>query len=224
MKTILSVVVGSRLHGLAKEKADFDIRGVFMHPLKDIVSPFKNLKNTSWIEGDEDNTAYELRDFCKLATKGNATILETLWSNQVREISKEGNVLTENRRKFLDSQLIYDAHKGYAHNQYNKMNLFEPDQRTPKFAVAYVRVLVQGIQLLEEGTFSPQIDDEDLKKFLIEVKNKWDSKKHIPELSKRFASLQVKLADVYAKNFHKFTPDIEWIEDFLIKAYEGKIR
>lgn len=224
MKTILSVVVGSRLHGLAKEDSDYDIRGVFMHPIKDIVSPFQNLKNTSWIEGDEDNTAYELRDFCKLATKGNATILETLWSNQVQEESSEGKILRANRHRFLDSKAIFEAHKGYAHNQYTKMNLFEPDARTPKFAIAYVRVLTQATQLLASGTFSPQIENKKQKKFLMEVKHNWNAKKHIPELSRGFASLQVGLANVYANNPNKFTPDIEWIEDFLIKAYENKFK
>ena len=221
MKTILSVVVGSRLHGLAKEDADYDIRGVFMHPLKDIVSPFKNLKNTSWIEGDEDNTSYELRDFCKLATKGNATILETLWSDMVREESAEGKVLRENRQRFLDSKAIFEAHKGYANNQYTKMSLFKPDKRTPKFAIAYLRVLHQAKQLLETGDFNPQVTQDS--PLMMDVKYNF-SDKHIPELSKRFASLQVELADAYAKNHDKFTPDIEWIEDFLIKAYENKFK
>jgi len=216
MKTILSVVVGSRLHGLYTTKSDYDIRGIFIHPIKDIISPFKNPKNTSWIEGDVDNTAYELRDFCKLATVGNATILEILWSNMIRENTPLGENLQKNRIKFLDSQRIYDAHRGYAHNQYNKMNLFEPDERTPKFAVAYVRVLQQAKQLLEEGDFSPQVLED--KDFLMEVKYNW-SGKLIPELSKKFASLQVELADIYARNHDKFKPDIEWIEDFLLKSY-----
>lgn len=216
MKTILSVVVGSRLHGLAKDSSDYDFRGIFMHPIKDIVSPFKNPKNTSWIEGDVDNTSYELRDFCKLSTKGNATILEILYSNQVRETSEIGEELRKNRIKFLDSKAIYEAHRGYAHNQYNKMNLFDPDDRTPKFAVAYLRVLQQAKQLLETGDFSPQVKED--KDFLMEVKYNFSSKL-IPELSKAFAKLQVELADTYAKNHNKFKPDIEWIENFLLNSY-----
>ncbi len=217
MKTILSVVVGSRLHGLAREGADHDVRGIFMHPLRDIVSPFKSPKNTSWIEGDEDNTAYELRDFCKLCTVGNATILEVLWSNMVRENSEIGKKLQKNRIKFLDSKRVFEAHKGYAHNQYNKMNLFEPDDRTPKFAVAYLRVLQQAKQLLITGSYNPQILDD--KDFILDVKFNFNQK-HIPELSKRFAKLQVELADIYARHHDKFTPDFDWIENFLLEAYE----
>lgn len=69
MKVLTKVVVGSRLHGLNTETSDWDYRGIHIHPLQDALSPFKKLKNTDWIEGDEDNTSYELADFCKNAPK-----------------------------------------------------------------------------------------------------------------------------------------------------------
>lgn len=216
MKTILSVTVGSRLHGLHNEKSDWDIRGVFMHPLKDLISPFKNLKNTNWIEGDIDNTSYELASFCKFLTKGNATILEVLWSNMVKECDEIGKQLQDNRLKFLDSKYIFDAHKGYAHNQYNKMNLFEPDERTPKFAVAYMRSMEQARQLLATGDFSPQVVR--YKDFMLEVKHNF-TPDLIPALSRHFAKAQVELADVYAKHHDKFKPDIDWIENFIYESY-----
>jgi len=85
MKILTKVVVGSRLHGLDTPTSDWDYRGIHVSELKDVVSPFKTLKNTTWIEGDEDNTSYELAEFCKLATKGNATILEVFFSDKVTE-------------------------------------------------------------------------------------------------------------------------------------------
>ena len=218
MKVIHKVVVGSRLHNLYNEDSDFDYRGVFMHSLRDLISPFKKLKNTSWIEGDEDNTSYELADFCKAATKGNMTILEVLFSNMVVDTTDVGKEMVENRVKFLDSSRIFHASKGYAHNQYKKMNLFEPDKRTPKFAVAYLRVLIQANELLKRGEFSPQITDE--RDFLLEVKYNWNNSM-IPELSRKFEYWQVKLADTFANNHDRFSPDTEWIEDFLYRSYAG---
>jgi predicted nucleotidyltransferase len=217
MQLIHKVVVGSRLHGLNNEKSDFDYRGVFMHDMIDVLSPFRSIKNTTWIEGEEDNTAYELRDFCKYLTQGNATILEVLYSNQVIETSDLGKELVDNRLKFLDSTRIYEAHKGYAHNQYNKMNLFEPDARTPKFAIAYLRSLVQCKALLETGELSPQYVEDD-KDFLMAVKYNFKLDM-VQELSRKFAALQVSCADAYAKNHNKFKPDIPWIEDFVLRAY-----
>lgn len=216
MKTILSVVVGSRLHGLYNETSDYDIRGVFAHDYMDILSPFRKVKNTSWIEGDQDNTSYELKDFCKFATHGNPTILEVLWSNQVKENTPMGERLQKNRIAFLDSKRIYESHKGYAHNQYTKMSLFDPDARTPKFAVAYLRVLQQGWQLLETGDFSPQVTQD--KDFMMEVKYNF-SDKLLPELSKKFAHYQVKIAETYFKYGDQFKPDVPLIEDMIMEAY-----
>lgn len=217
IKTIHKVVVGSRLHGLNKPDSDYDFRGIFMHPLREIISPFVKPKNTSWIEGDVDNTAYELGEFCKMATQGNPTILEILWSNQIIETSELGKILVANRTKFLDSKRVFEAHKGYAHNQYNKMNLFEPDVRTPKFAVAYIRSLHQGIQLLTNGDMSPQVHPP-LKEFLLEVKYNFNQTL-IPELGRKFSALQVEIAQAYYANANKFKPDINWIEEFLMDAY-----
>lgn len=222
MKTILKVVVGSRLHGLNKPDSDYDYRGVFMHPVEDLVSPFKKIKNTSWIEGDIDNTAYELREFAKMATQGNPSVIEILYSNMVEEQTPEGEELVANRHKFLDSKRIFEAYRGYASNQYNKMNLFEPDIRTPKFAVAYVRSLWQAIGLLKTGEITNQVS-EPLRSFLLEVKHDFKPKL-IPELGTLFSSLQVEIAEAYYANANKFKPDLAWIEDFVCRFYLSTLK
>lgn len=223
MKILTKVVVGSRLHGLANDKSDFDYRGIHIHPLKDVLSPFKTLKNTTWIEGDEDNTSYELRDFCKQATKGNATILEVFFSNQVVSTSPVAEELRENWRKFMDTDAFVAASRGYAANQYNKMQLFSPDQRTPKFAVAYIRVLWQCAEYLRTGTFPCQIQGE-VGEFCKKVK--YTSVDHfgdlVPELTERFMLMQARVTDAYAQATIE-KPDIKWIEEFLYEAYTGKI-
>ena len=56
MKTVLSVIVGSRLHGTATPESDYDYRGVFMNDIEDILSPFRSPKENSWIEGEADET------------------------------------------------------------------------------------------------------------------------------------------------------------------------
>lgn len=221
MRYLTKVITGSILHGLNTPESDTDYRGIFVNDLKDMLSPFKKLKSTSWIEGiedgDADDIAYELTHFCQMASRGNPSALEVLWSNQIIEDSLEMKELRKNKHKFLNSIYIFEAHKGYAHNQYKKMNLFEPDERTPKFAVAYVRVLQQGIELLSTGDFNPQVVRN--KELLYEVKNSWNAKKHVPILSKLFAELQVEFAVAYQENSDKFKSDLEWIENFIYKVY-----
>lgn len=217
METIHKVIIGSQLHGLANEKSDIDIRGIHISPLKDIISPYKKIKNTSWIEGNVDDTSYELSNFCKYATHGNPNIIEILYSDMIEDTTLMGKLIVDNKLKFLDSTRIYEAFKGYAHNQYKKMNLFEPDARTPKFAVAYLRTMFQGEQLLRTGEFDCRMSGE-FKDFLLEVKYNF-SPKLVNELSKRFVLLQTKLTESYTKNHNKFKPDIEWIEKMLLEFY-----
>lgn len=219
MKILTKVVVGSRLHGLHNDKSDYDYRGIHIHPLKDVLSPFKTLKNTTWIEGDEDNTSYELRDFCKQATKGNATILEVFFSNQVVSTSAVAEELRANWLKFMDTDAFVAASRGYAANQYNKMQLFDPDQRTPKFAVAYIRVLWQCAEYLRTGTFPCQVQGETAE---FAKKVKYTSLDNfgelVPELTERFMRLQAEVSQAYAQA-EKHKPDVKWIEEFIYNAY-----
>ena len=224
--TLFTVVVGSKLHGLDTPTSDTDIRGVFIHPLKNKLSPFQTVKNTSWIEGDVDNTSYELADFCKQAVHGNATILEVFFSNQILTTSSIADEMRENWRKFIDTDRMVMASRGYASNQLNKMQLFEDkgikDQsRTPKFAVAYCRVLWQCAEYLRTGSFPCQITDPELKAMLIKVKSGWDDA-YIPELTERFSALQAEVTEAW-KTAEKLTPDIGWIEDFILRSYTQEV-
>lgn len=225
MKILTEVLVGSRLHGLNTEKSDYDYRGIHIHPIRDVLSPFKTLKNTSWIEGDIDNTSYELADFCKQAVHGGATYLEVFFSNQVIKTSPVAEEMRANWIKFIDTDRFVEASRGYAHNQYNKMNLFESQgikgqERTAKFAVAYIRVLWQCAEFLKYNKFKCQIDDPELREFLLTIKpmSVKEIQPHIPRLTEMFMQLQKDVTDAWAGAM-KLTPDIDWIEDFIYRAY-----
>lgn len=223
MKTITKVVVGSRLHGLATETSDWDYRAIHMYSLKETLSPFRTLKNTDWIEGDQDNTSYELAQFCKSATKGNATILEVFFSDQVIETSPIAEEMRANWKKFMDTDQFVMASRGYAANQLNKMALFDDigikgQSRTPKFAIAYCRVLWQCSEFLKTGQFKCEIDDPELKAFLMEVKTNW-STALVPVLTEKFSLLQGEVSKAWA-TADKLKPDVEWIEDFIYRSYK----
>lgn len=222
MKIITEVLVGSRLHGLANEQSDYDYRGIHMHPLKDVLSPFQTLKNTSWIEGDVDNTSYELADFCKQATHGNATILEVFFSNEIKQTGPIADKMRANWQKFIDTDKVVMASRGYASNQLNKMQLFDDigvkdQRRTSKFAIAYCRVLWQCTEFLRTGEFPCQIAEPELRNFLLMLKAGW-SDTYIPECTERFAKLQADVTEAW-KTAPKLKPDIKWIEEFIYEAY-----
>lgn len=221
VKILTKVLVGSRLHGLANPSSDYDYRGIHIHPLKSVLSPFKTTKNTTWIEGDEDNTSYELADFCKQATNGNATILEVFFSDKIISSTATVDTMRSNWRKFFDTDRFVLASRGYAHNQYNKMQLFEPDVRSPKFAVAYIRVLWQCAEMLKTGEFPCEITEPAIKEFLLSVKNTPPESftPLVPALTEKFMEMQKRVTDAYANPKEKLTPDIEWIEEFIYRSY-----
>lgn len=230
MKQIAKVLVGSRLHGLDNPDSDYDYRGIHMHGLRDVLSPFKHLKNTSWIEGDEDNTSYELADFCKQATKGNATILEVFFSDDIITTSSIHSEMRENWKKFMDTESFVAASKGYARNQWNKFYNFEDvggngQHRTAKFAVAFLRVMWQCEQFLYKGKFECNLENSDLYELLREIKpmSLEEIRPLTADVVSKMEEMMMRVDKAYAvSNFKDMKPDINWIENFIYRAYTSK--
>ena len=221
MRTLHKVLVGSRLHGLNNEDSDYDYRGFFVVDLVEILSPFRKLQNTSWIEDKVDDTNYELGNFLKMCSTGNPSALEVIWSNQVWSSSDIARELIANRHKLLDDQKVYFAHLGYAENQIKKMDLYNPEpMRTPKTIVAYVRSIRQGAELLETGEFNPVYEYND-KDFLLEVKNNFNSSL-IPQVTTLMYKVRQELEAVKERRGFVRKPDIAWLEHFLVDVYSGK--
>lgn len=231
MKILTKVVVGSRLHGLDRPDSDWDYRGIHISPLKDVLSPFQTLKNTTWIEGDEDNTSYELADFCKNATKGNATILEVFFSDKVVESSPIADEMRENWTKFIDTHHFINASRGYAHNQWNKFYNFEDvgvkgQERTAKFAVAFLRVMWQCEQFLLTGEFKCSLEECDMLPLLKKIKpmSRQEIQAVLPEVVDAMSQMDMRVTKAQGDakpEILNMKPDIEWIESFLLKAYCG---
>ena len=57
MNDILKVIVGSQAYGLANKDSDIDYRGVFYVPTEVVVGLDGHTRNTSWVEGDIDDTS-----------------------------------------------------------------------------------------------------------------------------------------------------------------------
>lgn len=227
MKQIAKVLVGSRLHGLHTQTSDYDYRGVHMHDLREVLSPFKTLKNTTWIEGDEDNTSYELADFCKQAVHGNATILEVFFSDKIIETTPIHQELRYNWEKFIDTKRFVDASRGYAHNQWNKFYNFEDvgvngQHRTAKFAVAFLRVMWQCEQFLLTGEFKCNLEDSDLYPLMKKIKplSVQEIRPLVPEIVAKMGEMDGRVSAAMAvSKYMDMKPDIEWIEDFIYRAY-----
>lgn len=154
-KVILKVLVGSRAHGLADKDSDYDYRAVYVIPTEKLLSLGFRYKGNDWVEGDEDNTAYELGHFLHLATKCNPSILE-VFKAPVEYNTEEGERLRYLFKNIWYPEGVFEAFRGYSHNQRKKF-LDKKDNRQNKFAVAYLRTLVQLYDLLTKEDFSTDL-------------------------------------------------------------------
>jgi len=165
---ILKVLVGSRAHGLADENSDYDYRAVYVVPTSKLLSLGYKYEATQWIEGKEDNTSWELGHFLQLATHCNPTILE-VFKAPVVEVNEDGLKLRQLFPYIWNPQQTFDAFTGYGYNQRKKF-LEDKDNRRNKYAVAYIRVLLQLIQLLSKEDFDVKIPECPLKTALLNYK------------------------------------------------------
>lgn len=229
---ILTVVTGSRLHGLDQPGSDTDYRGVFINDIRDIVNPFERPEDKRFIEGKgKDDTASELRKFIKEVISGGPNAVEVLYSNIVigEGTTALGYEMQTNREKFVDEAEAFKAYRHYSETQLNKMNLFVPDYRTPKFAVAYIRSLLNGLELLRDGTITNPVPNlytlstgEEIaaRDVLLAIKlcPFAEFEKVRPMAMAMFAKLQVELAAIfYQKNPRP--ADRKWIVKFCREAY-----
>lgn len=160
-KQILKVIVGSQAHGLATPESDFDYRGVFVVPTTEILRIGGHVNETSWIEGKEDDTSWEVGKFLLMATKCNPTVLETFLAPTVPTPIQDAVFGMELQALFphvWNSNDVKNAFIGYGLNQRKKF-FEDKDKRAPKYATAYLRVLFNAYELLSTGTFSVNLTE-----------------------------------------------------------------
>jgi len=213
---ILTTIVGSRLHGTATPESDEDIRGVFMVSPIEIISPFRTVKDSHWVEGENtDATAYELCKFLKMCAQGNPSSLEVLVG-----LPKTTTPLGEDLKKLLPkflSKRCFHAFLGYSKNQEKKFRDHDGirDNRKYKYACAHVRTLYQLLHLLKTGELIGQYSGGVLEE-LVQIKNglKSDS-----DIFSRIFQLEEHCKEEFEKCSLPENADITEVEKFLAAAY-----
>jgi len=205
---ILKVLVGSNAHGLADENSDRDYRAVYVDSTSEILSLGHKYKGNSWIEGDEDNTSYEMGHFLHLATKCNPTILE-VFKAPIIESNRDGRELRELFQYVWDPQRSFDAFTGYGFNQRKKF-LTKKDNKQDKFACAYIRTLVNLLELLMTDSFNIKVDDT-IKPYLVKYRN---GDYTVGEVIDKAEEIEEKCRKALENCTHE--PDINKVNEFLI--------
>lgn len=214
-KIILKVLCGSRAHGLANDESDFDYRGVFLIPTKELLKINAPKVTTNWKEGDtkqaEDNTMWELGHFLHLATHCNPTILEVFVAPVV-ETTDIGTSLRKEFSRVWNSKGVRDAFIGYGLNQRKKF-LDKKDCRPHKYATAYLRTLIQAYYLLTFNTLIVDMSETEEFETLKRFKN---GEYTVGEVMQKTYDWENKVREAYEHNPDK-TTDFDQLNVWLIK-------
>jgi predicted nucleotidyltransferase len=215
---ILRVLCGSRAYGLEHEDSDYDFHGIFVVPTDKLLLPWVKVEETSWVEGNEDNTAWEVGKFLKLALTSNPTVLET-FKAPVVEHNAWGDAVRKLFPAVISRERAFQSFFHYGSKQRKKF-LERKDDRPMKFAVSLIRVLLHGIELLNTGDYTINLGhDPEVVKMLHEIRlNEW-AFGDIIDWSMR---LEDNLKAAYEESQVQEEPDIEKVEHTLIairKAY-----
>lgn len=217
---ILKVLVGSRAHKLHNSDSDYDWRGVFVTPTSEIVKLGAKYKPNNFLEGKEDQTMYEIGHFLHLATKCNPSILEVFKApkqpiayikNEIQKLEIWGVKLRALFPYVWNPIGVFEAFRGYAHNQRKKM-FDKKDNRQAKFAVAYIRTLINLCDLLKTGDFSIEIKDEEIKQDLLKIKSGDFKPGEVVDLAESLIEEAEILRDQCTQK-----PDINKVNEFLLE-------
>lgn len=212
MKTILKVLIGSRAHNTHNIDSDYDYRGVFVVPTADILSLNKKIQQTSWIEGKNDDTAYEIYKFLLMSGKCNPNVLE-MYGAPVVESTELGLELKELFPYVWNSKDVFNAFRGYAYNQRKKF-FNNKENRANKFLAAWLRTLWQGIKLLNTGSIQVNFFGSSFYNDLLEIRS--GNYKKAEKLDLLF-SLEKDLEKAYNNHSNKET-DWKKMNKFLLKV------
>lgn len=131
---ILTALCGSRSFGLASEKSDYDIHGVYVLPLKD---RFKE-NPTFCINSDNNNDQYwEISQFLIMLKKASPNALELLFSPENCIYNKNEAILKLIPKKSFLTMRCYDSFTNFAEKQIKKAfslnkKIFNPMPKEPK--------------------------------------------------------------------------------------------
>lgn len=219
---ILQVLTGSRAYGLDTPESDYDYHGVYVTPTSELVAIGRDKKSRIWDENPKQDTVqWELGHFLFESTKCNPTMLET-FVGPVEFVTDYGDRLRRLFPLVLARKRLYEACLGYAHNQQKKMfdkpdspTETQPSERAWKFAVQYLRVLIQGEHLLRSGQFELNMHTLQARDYLMEVRRGEHS---MGEVIDRATIHKMRLELAFVESKVREEPDFDAVNKFLIEV------
>ncbi len=206
--------VGSKAFGLATDKSDDDLRGIYLPPARLAWSLYQLPEQIEAQDETKDEVYWELDKFVRLALKANPNVLETLWTPLVIKADEVAEKLRSIRKAFL-SKHLFKTYSGYVLSQFRRMENARKNKGTykPKHAMHLVRLLYSGISALRTGEI--QVDVSDRRDELLHIRSGQvpfdEVKKQALDLDQQF---QLSLEETQLPE----QPNFEEVNEFLIWA------
>jgi predicted nucleotidyltransferase len=147
---LFATLSGAHLYGFPSPNSDFDLRGVHLLPLSDVVGLESGTQTVevSGMYGDReiDLVTHEVRKFFELLLKPNGYVLEQLYSPLVVQTSLAHDELRTIARGCVTRRHAHH-YLGFARTQWS---LFDRERRVKSLLYLY-RVLLTGIHLMRTG-------------------------------------------------------------------------
>jgi predicted nucleotidyltransferase len=161
---LFATISGAHLYGFPSPDSDYDLRGVHILPVADVVGlePGRETVELSEVrEGLEiDMVTHDIRKFFLLLLKNNGYVLEQIYSPLIVHATPEHEELKEIARGSITRYHVHH-YLGFAQTQWR---LFEKEQpRRVKPLLYTFRVLLTGIYLMRTGEVEanlPRLNEE----------------------------------------------------------------
>ena len=156
---LFATISGAHLYGFPSPDSDFDLRGVHILPLKDVVG-LKDREETITVEAKRegielDLVTHDVEKFFRLMLKKNGYVLEQLHSPLIVETTPEHEEL-----KVIAKGCVTRFHChhyfGFAANQWKLFAKEDPPRVKPLLYV--YRVLLTGIHLMRTGEIEANLE------------------------------------------------------------------
>jgi len=157
---LFATISGAHLYGFPSPDSDYDLRGVHIIPVQEVVG-LESARETVEIAEDGpdielDLVTHDMKKFFSLMLKKNGYVLEQLYSPLIVQTSSEHEELKEIGLKCITRNHVHH-YLGFAETQWR---LFEKEQPPRVKPLLYVyRVLLTGIHLMPTGLIEANLNN-----------------------------------------------------------------
>ncbi len=149
---LFATISGAHLYGFSSPDSDFDLRGVHILPVRDVVGLIEGdetIESTQVVDGLEiDLVTHDAKKFFRLLLRRNGYVLEQLLSPLIVQTTPEHEELKRISRGCL-TRHYFHHYAGFAETQW-KLFIKEDPPRIKPLLYLY-RVLLTGIHLMRSG-------------------------------------------------------------------------